>query len=605
MTQLHRIFAILLFTLLLAACESTPVDPESIPIAERCGADSVPFDRIERYLGDQVILEGVVSASFQGERRLNGFFLQQPGSDNTAMRPAVFVRDADQGTTVQPGYRVRIEGERGEYGGGLKIHNLTAVTVCGRQAAYSTVPLSLPIDYVAQLENLVHQRVRLTHPMTVVGHYQLARFGTLDLATERLWIPTQITLPGLSARDHTTYNFLRRIVLDDGSEVEYPERVPYPSPGLHIDNPVRSGDTVDEIEGVLVEVNGNFHIHPVRQPTFTATNPRPERPSLPGRGDLKVAAFNVLNYFNGDGQGGGFPTPRGAATPEEFQRQRTRIINAMLTMDADVYALMEVENDGFGSASAIADLTRGLQQAAPDKRFAFVRPSASRIGSDAITQAIIYRSDRVEQVGRASFDETAPFNAGSRPPLAQTFRVRQTGGEFTVVANHFKSKGRCPSETGSANANRGDGQACWNAMRVESAQQLARWLRGFPTGREHRNMIVLGDFNAYAMEDPMVELRRQGYINVADRMAPEGYSYVFRGEKGSLDHILTHRTMLDAVTGIDFWHINADEPLAFEFPTRGKTPQQQRDWYAPTPYRSSDHDPIIIELDSRRLVIGN
>ena len=39
-------------------------------------------------------------------------------------------------------------------------------------------------------------------------------------------------------------------------------------------------------------------------------------------GSLKVAAFNVLNYFNGDGQGGGFPTSRGANSAVEFDRQR-------------------------------------------------------------------------------------------------------------------------------------------------------------------------------------------------------------------------------------------------------------------------------------------
>lgn len=602
MTTSIRFISILALLWLLIGCATQPIDPESIPLAERCGADATPIDRVERYLDDQVIIEGVVSASFQGAERLNGFFVQTLGSSMTVPRPALFVRDENFGTRVQPGDRVRIQGMRGEYGGGLALHSIDHLTVCGRNQSFSVVPLELPIDYVAQYDNLLHQRVRITHNMTVVGHYNLHRFGTLDLATERLWIPTQITLPGISARDHSAHNFLRRIVLDDGSEIEFPSQVPYPAPELSINNTVRTGDTVSNIEGVLVRVGNAYHVHPVRTPEITHTNPRPSGINLPGTGDLRVAAFNVLNYFNGDGQGGGFPTPRGAATPEEFERQRARIIAAMLEMNADVFALMEVENDGFGSNSAIADLTRGLQAAAGNNaRYAFVRPSANRVGSDAITQAIIYRADRLEEVGRAAFTEVEPFNHGSRPPFAQSFRSRTTGGEFTVVANHFKSKGSCPSASTDVNANRGDGQGCWNRLRTQTATALARWMREFPTGREHRNIILLGDFNAYAMEDPMVELRQFGYINIANRMAPEGYTYVFRGEKGSLDHILTHRTMLEAVTGIDFWHINADEPVALEYGIGNKTRAQQRNWYAPTPFRSSDHDPVIIEIDSRKL----
>jgi predicted extracellular nuclease len=41
----------------------------------------------------------------------------------------------------------------------------------------------------------------------------------------------------------------------------------------------------------------------------------------PVGGTVKVASFNVLNYFNGNGLGGGFPTSRGASTSEEFTRQ--------------------------------------------------------------------------------------------------------------------------------------------------------------------------------------------------------------------------------------------------------------------------------------------
>ena len=47
------------------------------------------------------------------------------------------------------------------------------------------------------------------------------------------------------------------------------------------------------------------------------------------------------------------------------------------------------------------------------------------------------------------------------------------------------------------------------------------------------------------------------------------------------------------VTGVTEWHINADEPTVLDYNTEFK-PQ---DLYQPTPYRSSDHDPVIVGLD--------
>ena len=55
--------------------------------------------------------------------------------------------------------------------------------------------------------------------------------------------------------------------------------------------------------------------------------------------------MNVLNYFNGDGLGGGFPTARGAETPFELDRQEAKIVAALAAIDADVVGLMEIEND--------------------------------------------------------------------------------------------------------------------------------------------------------------------------------------------------------------------------------------------------------------------
>lgn len=583
---------ILLVSLFLSGCSAEQPN-RSAELAAACGNAATSLAEVGSYVGQEVDLEAVISGDFMGAERLSGAFAQDSSG-------AVFLRQNRVFQDAEVGQRVRVRGEVAEYRGHYKVTDIRAVAICGYQPEIQTRSIAFPFTADTSFQDILFQRVQIEEPLTVIGNYQLARFGTLDVASERLWIPTQVVAPGAEAAALAAQNEARRFVLDDGSDVEYPRHVRYPYPGLHIDNPVRAGDTVQNLEGFFMVQGQNYHFHPVREPEFQVTNRRPAPPRMSG-GDVSIVAFNVLNYFNGDGQGGGFPTPRGAATPEEFERQRIRTINTIIALDADIYALMEMENDGFDERSALADLTRGLNSLTTEGSYDFIHADATQIGTDAITQAIIYRSDRVTPLGDPAWTTRGAFSWGSRPPLAQNFRINSSGKSIAVVANHFKSKGGCPRERDDPNANQGDGQACWNLLRTGAAIELMNWLASNPLNIRHQNYVLLGDFNAYAQEDPLRVLAEGGFPNLATTLAPDGYSYVFRGEKGSLDHALVHHSVLNAVTGFTHWHVNADEPIAFEYPIGQKTPQQQRDWYSPAPYRASDHDPIILMIDSRGL----
>jgi uncharacterized protein len=323
--------------------------------------------------------------------------------------------------------------------------------------------------------------------------------------------------------------------------------------------------------------------------------PRPlSPPELDG--DIRIASFNVLNYFNGDGQGGGFPTERGAETPAAFARQRAKIVAALAAMHADIVALMEIENDGFAADSAIADLTDSLNAALGKEAggYAFVTIDAAAIGSDLITVGMIYRTARVEPLGAAAVLAEAPFLELGRPPLAQSFKAQ--GVTFTVIANHFKSKGGC-DEADAPNRDQGDGQGCWNATRVTMAQSLWDWLQSDPTASGSPNFIALGDFNALGEEDPIRLLKSRGLHDVMAETAVEPvYSYVYRGESGRLDHALASPVLAALVSRAAEWHINADEAPAFEYGSAGYDAKSLRQRYRPDPFRSSDHDPILVGL---------
>ena len=77
--------------------------------------------------------------------------------------------------------------------------------------------------------------------------------------------------------------------------------------------------------------------------------------------------------------------------------------------------------------------------------------------------------------------------------------------------------------------------------------------------------------------------------------AAEGssYSYVYRGRTGSLDHALASPALAKQLKAMQHWAINADEPTLLDYNTEYKSEQQQKSLYAPTPYRSSDHDPLL------------
>jgi len=258
-------------------------------------------------------------------------------------------------------------------------------------------------------------------------------------------------------------------------------------------------------------------------------------------------------------------------------------------LDPDIIAAQEMENDGFGPESSARQFAAALEAAQPGARWQVVAPEVAP-GSDQIAVALLYRADRVQAVGRPALKLDGPFQSGSRPPLAQSFRQGR-GPVFTVVSLHFKSKGGC-SEAQDANRNQGDGQGCFNAQRMASAQALADWIATDPTGSGGQHVALVGDFNAYGMEDPIRLLRERGYLDPWE--GEGGHSFVFDGQAGRLDHALLSPAMHAALRGKAKWAVNSDESLVFAYDGAiGRSDE------SPTPWRSSDHDPLLLGFDLR------
>jgi hypothetical protein len=193
-------------------------------------------------------------------------------------------------------------------------------------------------------------------------------------------------------------------------------------------------------------------------------------------------------------------------------------------------------------------------------------------------------------------------DTANRPTLAQTFRDATTGGVFTVVVNHLRSKGSpCTGDP-----DLGDGQGNCPGTRTRAAQALMDWLATDPTGSGSPDVLVIGDLNAYSQEDPVAAVKAgaddtagttDDYTDLLALASPDArHSYTFDSQSGALDHALASAGLAAHVSTAAVWHVNSDEPDVLDYDTTFK-PAAQEALYAEDAYRFGDHDPLVVGLD--------
>ena len=585
---------------------------------------------------DLVIVEAIVVGDFQNGDQLLGFFIQEEDDDADAdplTSEGILAFCGGCTTDVSVGDKVQVTGWPGEYFHMSQIDAagsdglVTVVSSGNTLPTASTVDLPAAGSTVSELTLEPVEGMLVTFPDTLVvsEYFQLARFGQLVLTADAR--PRQFTdanepdIAGYAAflDDLST----RRIILDDdnnanNSALGSPDEPYYwPREGLSISNLIRGGDSIQNLTGVLhwswAGGSGTdaWRVRPVLEAVNYDFTPVIDRPAVPDDvgGSLKVASFNVLNYFSTIDEGPNVCGPafnqdcRGADSASELMRQRDKIVSAMITMDADVIGLMELENN---DTAAIQDLVDGLNVVAGSGAFDFI--DTGTIGSDAIKVGLIYKTATASAVGGFAILDSSvdpSFNDDkNRPVLAQTFEEITTGAELTVAVNHLKSKGSNCDSLGDPDL--GDGQANCNLTRTSAATALANWLATDPTGSGDPDFLITGDLNSYRMEDPIDALKTGGYTDLLDALiGPDAYTYLFDGQLGYLDYAMANGNLLGQVTGVTPWNINADEIPVFDYNDEildsGEFSFERESSslpiFEPNAYRASDHDPVLIGLD--------
>jgi 5'-nucleotidase len=617
---------------------ATPAEQVTIAQLQGTGATSP-------YAGKTVTTEGVVTAVYP-TGGFNGYTIQTAGTGGAidlathTASDAVFVFSSATAGSVAIGDAVRLTGAVSEYNGltELTVPTAAGLTKLPSAGVVQPVPATLTLPRTdAQRESLESMLVAPQGDYTVADNYTTNQYGEIVLASgkQRLVQPTEVARPGSAeAAAVAADNAARSVTLDDGASTNFLNAANQSIPVSWLtQGPVTVGAAATFTKPVVLDYrNDSWKFQPTSP--ITGATPAAELPAsfstvrtaAPENvgGDVRLAGFNVLNYFptTGDQLTGctyytdrdGDPVTvrggcdaRGAANADDLARQQVKIVKAINALGADVVSLEEIENSArFGQDrdAAVATLVGALNAATGKDTWAYAgSPAKLPASEDVIRLAIIYKKDRVQPVGASTVLTDSAAFANARQPLAQAFApvVDKPGkgkgadkpkkqDTFLVIANHFKSKG---SGTG-ADADQGDGQGGSNASRVAQAKALVTFSSAMQRQAGTDKVFMIGDFNAYSQEDPVVALDEAGYTDLGPTQDPTEWSYVFSGLSGSLDHVFASKAALATVTGVDIWNINSVESVGLEY---SRYDYNVTDLYRDDVYRASDHDPILVGID--------
>jgi len=583
------------------------------------------------YAGKSVVTRGVVTAAYP-TGGFNGYYIQTPGTGGAidlgvhTASDGIFVFSSSTAGNVSIGDYVEVTGTVTEFYGMTELN----VASDGLKKLDETVAAPTPATVglpagAAERESLEGMLVAPQGDFTVTDNYATNQYGEIVLAAgdAPLIQPTVVAHVGTTEYNRVvTTNKTLAVSLDDGSSLNFNSAAnqSIPVPYLSTTAPVRIGAAVDFTGPVIFDYrNDTWKYQPLTQLTpdnaktvqpATFENTRTSAPRNVG-GDIRLATFNVLNYFATTGDSikgctyytdrGGEPTTvkggcdaRGAANADDLERQQAKIVTAINALDADVVSLEEIENSAvFGKNRdyALSTLVKALNANAGDEVWAFVpSPASVPASEDVIRTAFIYKPAAVETVGESTILIGAKAFDNARQPLAQEFKLAgapdSTG--FLVIVNHFKSKG---SGVGPGNET-DEGQGMSNASRVAQAHALVDFADAMKAASGTDRVFLSGDFNAYLMEDPIQVLTDAGYIDLGTRTGEQTYAY--DGMIGSLDHVLASPAAEKAVNDVDVWNINSVESVALEY---SRYNSNVTDFYVADMYRSSDHDPMLVGLN--------
>jgi predicted extracellular nuclease len=299
---------------------------------------------------------------------------------------------------------------------------------------------------------------------------------------------------------------------------------------------------------------------------------------------------STKSFFNGDDvivlRKGNKDDASSTPTPEQLETQLAKLalaIEVELELP-EIIVLQEIENQ------AIAQVLGDRVNAAAGTNYQAVSFETS--DARGIEAGFLWDADRIDLLDAfqlAGPDVEAAFGPSSpspgREPIVGLFKYK--GKEFTIVGNHFKSKG-------------GDDaifSVTWPPTRITEVQRKAQaqvvrdYVDTILDPDPDALVMVAGDLNDFQFgepgegpDHPLAILEGYGggepltnLINL--EKDDERFTYIYDGNSQVLDHMLVSPAFMSRLMGTDVLHFNAGYRSSL-----GSDPS--------TTLRASDHDPV-------------
>ena len=320
------------------------------------------------------------------------------------------------------------------------------------------------------------------------------------------------------------------------------------------DRELEVGDKV-RVVTQLRKYYSTVETYPTNAPTtWLESQPEPET------GSLRVCAQNLNNYYYNYTQS----TRPSYSDEAGFQEKTQKIVNAMLDIDADIYAFCEVE----ATPIALQHLAEAMStQAGETGRYVAVSDGIDYtwyegISDNQIKSGFIYRTDRVKTYG-SNTSAVSGNGYYSHTMRLQTFEQKENGERLVVSMNHFKAK------------DSSDDQGA--AMRETNATNLLNALKKVSVDPD---ILILGDLNCQYGETPITMLINAGYEEQLLKYNPSAWSHCY-GSGELIDHVFANASMADQIVNAYVKHVSAYKCNA--------AVSSWQSW--------SDHDPYVVEIN--------
>jgi predicted extracellular nuclease len=510
------------------------------------------------YLNQTVKTVGVVTVKFQNTGEIGGFFIQDTvRNGNDSISDGLFIHNTSFKDNFAVGDWVEVTGKVIEYLGMTELSTVSAVNKIASGCALPFVRMKFPAEWT-DWKRLAGMLIRFDQRLIVNMTRNTPSNGRIGLSSVRRRAETEYFI----RRDAETasydsmfaYNSRDYVLLGSGRNGK-PTVIPFAdSTGI-----LRTGQGIDTLWAVVYPFSSNqYLLLPAKNPILNG-NPRPTAIDTQklNHASLKICSYNLENYF-------------GAKITEDKTK---KVIKGLTAIDADIFGFCETQQGDKTVDTLVSALNAVLGQEIYANYPLNVPNNAFYSGV-----SIIYKKDRVKPNGN-------PWFTNNPTPKYRKFFVSfeeiSTKEKFIISINHLKAK----TGTGSGeDADQGDGQSLFNAARINEANAIMDYFRSAAKTEYGTNrMIIMGDLNSLANEDPIRIFKNEGFVNQNERFSTSEYSYVYNDKVQYLDYVMTNDSLSKYVRGATVFHINSDELSIYADDT--------------SMYRCSDHDPVIIGLN--------